>query len=679
MEVGLSFLRDRFLVWTSLIAGLSLSLAAATWVYQWERSGRAEKFARQVNALQASLQSHLDSSTQVSRSLAGLYSIQAQPSPDEFARFTGQVLQGASVLSGAGFAQHFSDPDATNLPAQAWQFGASGQRQPLEADETRARLLTTQFVPASEAEAELGFDHGSDWQRQAAIAKARDIGILAATDRVRLTDGQTTGFILYVPVYRSLEIASQATRQAEFTGVAYTVLPSRALIQQAVRETNSKALRIYLYQLPIDYLDSALSKNLSSLEEEILTSYQQETFSDQPPEPTENQSLCPFDRQNLACLRSLNWVDGEWSILVLPDTGFGDRPWRAASVLAVGCIGTVLLSLYLNSNFKHRRQQAFLLNALLISSTQLKRQKEQAEQALSKLMQAQSQLVHAEKMSGLGQLIAGITHEINNPIGFIYGNVSYASQYANDLLGLVSLYQEQFPEMTPEIAQYVEDVELDFIKEDFPQIINSMKMGAERIQELVISMRSFSRLDEAELKPTDLHAGLDSTLTILRHRLKAKGQQPEIVVTRNYGQIPLVECTAGQLNQVFMNLISNSIDALREGDWLDEQPPQIEIATEVLDPERICITISDNGSGIPDEVYSRIFDPFFTTKPVGKGTGLGLSISYQIVTEFHDGQLQCRSIRDQGTQFTIILPIEGNPAKLDRSLSTVAEKIRAVG
>ena len=655
------FLRHHWPVLAALGTGLSLSLIVAAWVYRWEQTHREERFDRQVNTLQVALQSYLDSSTQVARSLAAVQMIHGRLAPEELTDFANQVLRGIPVLAGLGFAPRVTTLEALTPDLETWQWGPEGQRSPVTPGQADDFFPTTDFLATGEEYPELGFDHGSDWRRRAAIAKARDTETLAATGEVPLTLATETGFILYVPVYQSAVTRASLdleARQQAFVGVSYTILPSQRLLEQAIQETNSHTLDVYLYQLPVDYLDSALLKRhdslLESLQDNLLVSYQDATLAKQVPQLVPRRPVCPFDQRQLACLRSLNWVDGEWSLLVLPRATWGDRPWRAMMTLGLGSLGTLAVTVYLNNNRRHRRQQAYLLKALLLSATQFKRQKEQAELALKQLMQAQVQLVHAEKMSGLGQLVAGIAHEINNPIGFIYGNISYASQYATDLLDLLDLYQQEFPVATPAIAQKADEIELDFLLDDFPKIINSMQMGAQRIQELVVSMRSFSRMDEIDMKPTDLHEGIDSTLTILRHRLRAKDRHPEIQVHRHYGELPLVDCAAGQVNQVFMNLLSNAVDALREHG--SQGDPYIEVRTAKVGSEQIRIEIRDNGPGIPAEIASRIFEPFFTTKPVGKGTGLGLSISYQIVTEFHGGQLQCESLPEGGTCFTIVLP-----------------------
>ncbi len=287
--------------------------------------------------------------------------------------------------------------------------------------------------------------------------------------------------------------------------------------------------------------------------------------------------------------------------------------------------------------------------------TQEIRQKNQdLEVTLHQLKKTQTQLVQQEKMASLGQLVAGVAHEINNPINFIYGNVEPASKYAQDLLYLIRLYQKYYPQSNPEILDEIKAIDLDFIEKDFIKLLDSMQDGAERIKEIVLSLRNFSRLDESEQKQVDIHQGLESTLRIVKNRLKGQSNRPEIKVIKYYGKLPLILCFPGQLNQVYMNIISNSIDALEQDPQLIN--PQIEISTSIIS-NRIKIRIADNGSGIESEILDKIFDPFFTTKPVGKGTGLGLSISYQIIIEKHKGKLFCHSELGKGTEFIIELPL----------------------
>ncbi len=279
------------------------------------------------------------------------------------------------------------------------------------------------------------------------------------------------------------------------------------------------------------------------------------------------------------------------------------------------------------------------------------------ELALRNIQTMQSKLIEAEKMSALGVLVAGVAHEINNPVGFIYGNISHLEQYISKIIELVDLYEEQYNPPPLIIQDKIQSIELDFLLQDIPKVLQSMWVGAERILEIVKSLRNFSRLDESEYKTVDLHEGLDSTLMILQSRLKGHPTRPQIEVIKNYGMLPPVDCYPGKLNQVFMNILSNAIDALSEQYSLNpDRPSKISIDTLSQD-ENIHITISDSGSGIPEAVQPRLFDPFFTTKPVGKGTGLGLSISYQIIVENHNGTLSCHSAIGHGTVFTIVIPI----------------------
>ncbi|WP_375511654.1 sensor histidine kinase [uncultured Nostoc sp.] len=297
-------------------------------------------------------------------------------------------------------------------------------------------------------------------------------------------------------------------------------------------------------------------------------------------------------------------------------------------------------------------------------TAKLKEKNNQLQQTLQELQHAQVQLIQTEKMSSLGQLVAGVAHEINNPVNFIYGNLMHVREYSQDLLSLIKLYQQQIFNYNPELNSFLDEIDLEFIIDDLPKVLSSMAVGTDRIREIVLTLRNFSRLDEAEMKPVDIHEGIDSTLLILQYRLKAKHKQQEIAIIKYYGDLPLVECYAGGLNQVFMNILSNAIDALYE--WEEEclkkeakkHLSSIIVQTQVKNEECVIISIKDNGPGIPEEVKAKLFDPFFTTKPIGKGTGLGLSISYQIIVDKHKGKIECISAPGKGTEFLIEIPIK---------------------
>ncbi len=292
-----------------------------------------------------------------------------------------------------------------------------------------------------------------------------------------------------------------------------------------------------------------------------------------------------------------------------------------------------------------------------------KQTERELQKALDKLQKAQIQLVQNEKMSSLGQLLAGIAHEINNPVNFIHGNLQHAECYVEDLLGLISLYKTNFPSPPKEISDKIDEIELDYLEKDLVKILTSMSVGTSRICEIVLSLRNFSHHHEATVKQTDIHEGIDSTLTILHSNLQRKNSYPDIEIVKDYGTLPKVECYAGQLNQVFMNLLSNAIEALNERDATrtaleaKANPSTIKISTRIKG-EWLRIGIMDNGIGITEELRSQIFNPFFTTKDVGKGTGMGLSISYKIITEVHKGKIWCEPNPDQPcTQFFIEIPI----------------------
>ncbi|MEG4323492.1 MULTISPECIES: PAS domain S-box protein [unclassified Microcoleus] len=305
--------------------------------------------------------------------------------------------------------------------------------------------------------------------------------------------------------------------------------------------------------------------------------------------------------------------------------------------------------------------------ALQKSEVQSREQSAQLAAALEELKITHSQLVQSEKMSSLGLLIAGVAHEINNPVSFIHGNLAHLKDYTQDLLHLLELYQQHYPNPVPEIQQETAENDLDFLAEDLPKIMSSMSVGVERICQIVQSLRNFARHDDSQMKPVNLHEGIDSTLLILNHRLKGNAEIPPIEIIKEYGNLPPVECFSGPINQVFMNILSNAIDAIDDGNSrrsfqeMPDNPSQIIICTEVVG-NFVEIKIADNGPGITEEVKQRIFDTFFTTKPIGKGTGMGLSISYQIIVERHKGEFYCTSELGKGTEFIIKMPIAHEPS-----------------
>jgi signal transduction histidine kinase len=325
------------------------------------------------------------------------------------------------------------------------------------------------------------------------------------------------------------------------------------------------------------------------------------------------------------------------------------KPFQESEVLAR--VRTHLQLRYLNRNLEQ----------------QVAQRTSELSQALRDLQASQGQLVQSEKMSALGSLVAGIAHEINNPVGFVQGNIAHTETYMQSLLEIIDIYQQEYPNATDAIAQVIEDHDLTYLREDLPQVIGSMQQGIERIRDISVSLRTFSREDNDRLISFNIHDGLDSTLLLLKHRLKSGHSRPAIEVIKRYGKLPDVNCYPSQLNQVFMNLLANAIDALDEGngdrpyEQICQNPNQIVIETDLSEAQdEAIIRIKDNGAGMSEEVRHKIFDFYFTTKGVGKGTGLGLAITRQIINEKHGGLLSVNSSLGQGAEFVIRLPLNAN-------------------
>jgi signal transduction histidine kinase len=398
--------------------------------------------------------------------------------------------------------------------------------------------------------------------------------------------------------------------------------------------------------------------------EKFASLYQQgkiSVISDTYRDCSQNDDLEMLERLQIRACITVPLRIGEkiWGLLSIHQCS-NARKWLDSEIEFVQQIaGQLSIAIQQVEYSEQSQRQATQLAKIAELLEQTTLQKEKLNETLKELQATQTQLIQSEKMAGLGQLVAGIAHEINNPINFIYGNLSHLGDYAEHLIRLLSLYQQEFPETGQEIKALARKIDLNYIVEDLPLTLDSMQIGAERILQLIGSLRTFSRLDHAEMKAVDIHEGIDSTLLILQHRMRATPASPTIEVVKKYGELPKVECYAAELNQVFMNILGNAIDAL-EDKCKNRQykNPQIIIHTNILDADTIMICISDNGCGISEDMRSRIFDPFFTTKEPGKGTGLGLSVSYQIIVEKHGGQIEYFSKPGKSTGFWIEIPIK---------------------
>ena len=643
--------------------GITLTVIATSIVNRWELAEDRERFQQQSSVLVGKLQGELDSYTQLTRSVGAFFNTAQNVSLQEFQELSKALLPYYNGLLGLGWTEKVEAEQRQNyerrFQAQGWsdfrirEYDANGELLP--AQDRSVYFPTTYLEPFEVFQNYLGWDAASDIRRLLTLNKAERLDVTVNTPLVQLENGKQ-GFVLYYPVFRVSNLSTNSTEKI-FEGAVFGTYTVKDWVEKAITHLNLNGLDFYLYDLSQDHLNSALHKTTISTREHLLIAYQgdrkiltQFTDSSNSADINHHSQLsthyCSYSQDWLVCIRSIHIAQQEFSLLVLPTTNRLIFSWRTYAVLILGLLTTISLVCYL----------------LIFKRTTLKvhSKNQELEELLEQLKDTQLQLVQTEKMSSLGRLVAGVAHEINNPVSFILGNVEHAKIYFQDLLSLVNLYQTQYPQPVSVVENFINDIDLDFINQDLPKLLNSMKIGSERLSEIVLSLRNFSRLDESEVKKVDIHAGLDSTLMILNSRLKSQSHRAEIVVIRNYSDLPLVECYPGKLNQVFMNILANAIDALEDGiksGKLTELSPQITIETSLIDSQWVAVEISDNGLGIPTEIQSRLFDPFFTTKPVGQGTGLGLSISYQIITEKHGGHLFCFSELEKGTKFVIKLPI----------------------
>ncbi|MEG4302299.1 CHASE domain-containing protein [Microcoleus sp. D3_18a_C4] len=665
----------------TLCTGTSLSLAAAAVVWHSENQRMQAEFHQQADRLNVALQQSINKNLEVLYSLEAFYRASTEVTREDFKQFAQPALARNTAIHSVNWIRRVPAAQKTayerKIRSEGFPVFQIYERTP-DKKQVKAKVRSEYFpIIYREALEEdnkvIGFDVASSPDRKTALEKSVNTGKIAASARIRLVSNNQPGLQVFLPVPRRTTSADNSVNgRQNLMGVIAGLFQITSMVDSSLESLNLDKINFYLYD------NSAIEK------ERFLVRYdsQAKQLIDNPkhekPELTNIRGkIC---KNPSACTRLFNVADRQWRLLVLPGKGYNSmRTYQGSlAICAIGLLMTGSLTIYLLMSLE---RTAKVEQQVYDRTIQLKQRTAELETALKNLQAAQFKLIQTEKMSSLGQLVAGVAHEINNPVNFISGNLIHTGAYTRDLLELVEIYQQQYPNPTPEVQAKLKDIDLEFISEDLPKILNSMNMGAERISQIVLSLRNFSRLDEAEMKSVDIHQGIDSTLMILDSRLKPKGDFPGIKLIKEYGNLPLVECWAGQLNQVFMNILSNAIDVLSDPEnpkILEKNAsssaflPTIRIRTELLSSNCVCVRIADNGTGMTENVKKRLFDPFFTTKPVGKGTGLGLSIAYQIVDK-HQGSLRCVSAPGEGTEFWIEVPVR------QQSQQSVSKVSPAVG
>lgn len=633
------FTRSYLPVSLTFIFGMGLSLVGYGIAYQWEKARAKVILEQRADNLAIALQNKIDNYIQVTEALAAFYNASDEVTRQDFLDFSQPFLENYPGITGMAWAPLILNSERSAyeemLKAEGfpnWRiYYRDEKRQDIVLKARDEYLPVTYGVPLDLYQNIIGYDLlYNSLIKAETLEKVRTTRKAIASNEIALiTDGKPA-FILFKAIYpRNLLTNEPGTKiDDSFLGTIYTIYRISEIVEES------------LGAISLDNLDFSLLDESAGTEENFLAFYDSRNgkIKEYLPEKKRlsNPDIWGLCREANICKRSLKLADRQWSILLLPTANFEDRTFFSETVITIGLLFTAFLTFYLAISIKYTLE---------------------LEAAMEKLKSTQAQLIQAEKMSGLGQLVAGVAHEINNPVSFISGNINPAKDYSESLLKLLELYQEEYVNPSEKIQDFAADIDVDFIKYDLPKIIESMKIGAQRIQNIVLSLRNFSRLDESQVKLANINEGIDSTLMILQSRLRANGEKSQINAIKKYGDLPRVECNPGQLNQVFMNLIANAIDALEELRNSNNLTPTITISTIAIANKEIIIKIEDNGPGIPEEIREDIFNPFFTTKPPGKGTGLGLSIAYSIIVEKHGGQLKCISQKGKGTEFTITIPM----------------------
>lgn len=641
--------------------GIGLSVISSIVVYNWEQKSLQAEHHSKLDKVVINIEREINGNLEVVQAVSSLYNLFDEVKEQDFQTFvTSSIYRHPSIQAIAWLPRVseqqriFYETTAQKAGYPNFQITQQTQQGQIIRARQRQEYFPADVVSFFGKEMLTGLDFAANPIDQAALNRAAEQDEMIVTGRnhlLRKQDNQLN-FFVFVPIYNQdipktstgKTINSPNLRRKNLKGFVLGVFQIDAIVKTAVQDVN------------LDSTNLSLQDLIAPKEQRFLAFYEAKKtklITNPSREKDQERGQKVYCRPGSACTHILNVENRRWLVQLLqpPEGITPQKHWRWATLI-VGLLLTSIVSIYLHIVLLYTEKIEKVVGERTAQSKQL-------QQAFQELQQTQTQLVQTEKMSTLGLLVAGVAHEINNPINFISGNLKYANNYTQDLLKLVAIYQKYYTAPHPDVQNYAEEIDLEFLMKDMPQLMNSMNVGAERILQLVLSLRNFSRLDESDMKAVNIHEGIDSTLLILQNKLKVQPNYPSIEIVKKYGDLPLVECYAGQLNQVFMNIIANAIDALdsynSERGYQDviDNPSRITIETEYLPADYIKVRITDNGPGMTEDVKKRLFEPFFTTKPAGKGTGLGLSISYQIVVDKHKGALWCESGLGKGTEFCI--------------------------
>jgi two-component system, NtrC family, sensor kinase len=652
--------RRSILAVLTTIAGVGVSAIAALEVYHWEEKMQHAQLQEQLDQIATNIQKDVNSSLEVVRTVGTLYSTSEDVKEEKLQSFVQSFLYRYSSLKAIAWVPRVANEErflyenlgkTPNHPFFQIQEKTQGG-EIIKAESSSKYFPIFHLIPHWGNQDILGLDLASIPAYQIPLQKSVERGELITTSPEFSAQEKQSSFLVIFPVFNNSPqkyTKSDPLEEENLKGFNIGVFLVAPLIRTAVQEAKLNLINVYIEDAMVSDSQNFIAFYHGENQQIIVDPNRAKSLS------LGEKADCP---DGSGCSRILNIGDRRWLLqfFLTPEYRQTQQHWRGLITLICGLILTSVVLLYVLSLLSYTENIEEVVTEKTVKSQQL-------EQTLEELKKTQTHLIQTEKMSSLGLLVAGVAHEINNPVNFIYGNLHHANQYLKDLLYLISLYQKHYPQPHPDIPEYMENIDFLFVKEDLPKLISSMRMGAQRILEIVLSLRNFSRLDESDMKLVNIHEGIDSTLLILQNRLKPKFNYPPIEIIKKYGNLPFVECYPGQLNQVFLNILINAIDAIdcdnqqREKKKIPLHSSQITIKTEQSHPDRVMIRISDNGMGITETIKQRLFDPFFTTKPVGKGTGLGLSISYQIIVDQHKGSLRCESSPGKGTEFIIEIPL----------------------